>query len=75
VDPRTGEKDMTREKVSQWVAKIWEMKGNSEVAHAEQDNLYEAVLSAIANKKTTDPAALAREALQVRRIDFERWYA
>jgi hypothetical protein len=66
---------MTQEKVSQWITKIWEMKGDSEVAHAEQDNMYVAVLSAIANKKTTDPAALAREALRVRRIDFERWYA
>ncbi len=47
-------------------------KGDNEVAHSKQDELYEDVLRAIARGADR---ALAREALKVQKIEFERWCA
>lgn len=50
---------------------------DDEGAHAEQDGLYVAVLTAIANGEARGTAAraLAQEALKVQDIRFARWYA
>jgi hypothetical protein len=66
---------MTVEEVKSWVEKIKAMAGDSEVAHAEEDQLYLAVLTAIRDGECEDPQALASEALEAASLDFERWCA
>lgn len=48
---------------------------DDESAHSLEDELFIAVLEAIAYGQTPDPALLAREALKSRKIDFNRWMA
>ena len=43
-------------------------------AHAQQDQLWEDVLRAIA-EEASNPAELARVALRANDIEFSRWYA
>jgi hypothetical protein len=68
---------MKLQDVTERLAKIKAMASADESAHAEQDDLYEEVLTAIANGDTrgTSARALAQEALKVREIEFSRWYA
>lgn len=49
--------------------------GDNEAAHSMEDDLYFAVLKAIAEGKTDDPQSLAREALKSADIEFTRWCA
>jgi hypothetical protein len=65
---------MTVDDVIAWVKKIEEMKGDDEGAHAEQDELLIAVLTAIANGDN-EASTMADEALKVLDIEFSRWYA
>lgn len=48
---------------------------DDESAHADEDELYQAVLSAIATGACDDPAGCAAEALKTKDLDFARWYA
>jgi hypothetical protein len=64
---------MTVDDVIAWVKKIEEMKGDDEGAHAEQDQLFIAVLTSIAN--ASNETSIAEEALKVLDIEFSRWYA
>lgn len=57
------------------VEKIEAMKGDDEMAHAEEDELFADLLSAIANGTCQNPAECAREALRTRDIKFARWCA
>ena len=66
---------MTIEEVQERLAKIEAVSGDDEAAHGLQDGLYVAVLMAIAEGDTDDPAALAAEALKVKDIVFARWMA
>lgn len=64
----------TVEKVQARVAAIAAMAGDDEAAHSEEDELHQAVLSAIANGADNAPA-LAYEALKTGEIVFARWRA
>jgi hypothetical protein len=61
------------------VAEIGEMKLHrdkidAEAAHGAEDELYEAVLRAIAKSGSLENArALAEAALETKKIDFPRW--
>jgi hypothetical protein len=55
------------------IAKIVDA-GNNEVAHGEEDRLWEDVLEAIADGHE-QPRALAIAALSTCELDFARWYA
>lgn len=57
--------------VQRRLRRIQRVKADNEVAHVEQDELYEAVLEALAN----DGSMIALEALKAREIKFKRWYA
>jgi hypothetical protein len=72
----TGE-ELTLEAVAQRVAEIVKMDahgGDPEGAHAEQDNLYEDVLRAVAAYHR-DSQLMAVEALRVAESNGERWFA
>lgn len=66
---------MTPHWVEGRVRDIEAIAGDDEAAHSEEDSLWEAVLLAIANGETADPAACARAALETKKIKFERWCA
>jgi hypothetical protein len=53
---------------------IYELRGDPEAAHADEDTLWEEVLTAISNGADNAPG-LARAALRTKGIDFPRWGA
>ncbi len=62
------------ESIRSVVAGIARESADDEVAHGDEDALWENVLEAIAGG-APDPAALASEALKTREIKFARWCA
>jgi hypothetical protein len=66
---------MTADDVRKRVDAIRELAGDDERAHAEEDRLWADVLTAIAERRCLLPAAVAREALKTKEIDFRRWCA
>jgi hypothetical protein len=69
-----ADEKLTVEDIKRRVAKIDAEKDDDETAHGSEDQLWEDVLKAIADG-AEDPAALAREALKTRDIEFSRWRA
>ena len=65
---------MDVDQVRNRVRHIDNIRSDDEAAHAEEDNLHEDVLQAIADR-ADNPAALAEEALKTKNIDFARWCA
>ena len=66
--------DLTVEKVRAEVERITAIAGDDECAHSAEDDLHQAVLTAIARGE--GPAQeLAAEALKTLHVDFERWCA
>jgi hypothetical protein len=57
------------------VAEISQVADDPEKAHMLEDELWERVLEAIAQRETTDPEGIAEAALQTRKIHFPRWCA
>jgi hypothetical protein len=74
-DTEALEMDMTPDWIKGRVRDIEAMSGDDEAAHSKEDSLWEAVLQAIANGETADPAACAKAALETKSIRFERWRA
>ena len=70
-----GEEVRTLDEVRDWLDSIHESAADNESAHGSEDNLYAAVLTAIANGTAEHPQAMAALALTSRDISFERWYA
>lgn len=66
---------MTRLDVRKKVGEIAEHIDNPERAHILEDELYELVLRSIAQNETDDIVGLCIEALNTKKIDFDRWYA
>jgi hypothetical protein len=66
---------LTREQVRQFVAEIRAAVNDPEDAHGREDDLYVAVLDAIAMGDTDDPKGIAYEALEARLINYPRFYA
>ena len=66
---------MTLDDVKKWVGVIRENRESDDVAHREEDLLYERVLEMIM-EDSTEPSivALAGEALKTKDIEFSRWY-
>jgi hypothetical protein len=56
------------------VARIREMAGDSEAAHAAEDDLWQDVLEAIRDG-AENPGELAAIALRTADMEFPRWYA
>ena len=46
-----------------------------ETAHRLEKKLYISVLDDIANNRSTDPVKHAQEALEARKIEFDRYFA
>ena len=70
---------MKKEKITiQWVREqikeIERAKGDDEVAHSREDNLYLIVLEEVA-KGHPQSQELAKEVLKTKKIDFARWHA
>ena len=65
---------MNLQDVKNNVLKIYEMKGDAESAHIEEDNLHQEVLRQVANGNP-EAKEMAKEALKTLEIDFCRWYA
>ncbi|GAA0972808.1 hypothetical protein Q7689_00470 [Nocardiopsis tropica] len=65
---------MTPQDVASRVNYVNNLRGDDEVAHSEEDDLYADVLQAIADGADS-PAALARVALGTKSINFNRWCA
>lgn len=65
---------MSVESVRGMVEKVESLSGDPEAAHSAEDQTLVAALQMIA-EGCDDSAAVAREALRVREIDFPRWYA
>lgn len=66
---------MTVDEVRERVEKIRTMRGDSEAAHANEDELYLNLLEAIADGTCLDPKHCAEIAVTTRGIKFSRWYA
>lgn len=65
-------------KLKEVVAEVESIKacaGDAETAHSMEDNLYAALLQAIAAGDCEDPAACAEAALVTLSFDFPRWCA
>lgn len=65
---------MTLEDITKLLNRIEKCKRDDEAAHSLQDQLFEDVLEAI-SLGADNPSMLAKEALKVLNIDFERWCA
>jgi hypothetical protein len=65
---------MNLQDVKNNVLKIYEMKGDDESAHSEEDNLHQEVLRQVANGNP-EAKEMAKEALKTLEIDFCRWCA
>lgn len=57
------------------VESIRAIAADDEEAHIREDNLYQQVLTAIAERRTDDPSGIAAAALKTRAIEFSRWCA
>ena len=66
---------MTVEEIRERVTVIEQMKGDNEIAHGAEDQLYMDVLIDIANGDCIDPADCADAAIKAAGIEFDRWYA
>jgi hypothetical protein len=49
--------------------------GDDEIAHSLEDDLYHALMHAIANGECDDPSVCATEALKTEKMKFARWCA
>lgn len=58
-----------------WVADVAAAADNEDAAHQIEDAAYQAVLRAIAEGHCEYPASCAQIVLEIRHIEFERWYA
>ena len=65
---------MDVDQVRNRVRHIDNIRHDDEAAHIKEDDLHQDVLQAIADG-AADPAALAREALKTKDLDFARWCA
>ena len=65
---------MNTQDIERLLGNVREALSNDE-AHTAQDKLYVAVLSAIADGTAENPGDMARLALTVLDIKFERWYS
>lgn len=65
---------MTVEDIQRVLDLIEAKKDDPEAAHSLQDDLWQLVLECVANG-AENSALLAKEALKVLHIDFERWCA
>lgn len=71
-----SERFSTIKGIRSFIADLAEMAGDAESAHSAEDQLHQGVLAIIANGEHDDSAAaLAREALKSRDLDFPRWCA
>jgi len=66
---------MTVEYIRDQVRKIENSAGDYEAAHGLEDELFEDVLTAIAERTCDDPVACAREAVKTTEIEFARYCA
>ena len=48
---------------------------DSEAAHGDADSIMVRALELIASGQCSEPEAIAKKALEVEQIDFDRWYA
>lgn len=62
-------------KVREKIRDIKAHAGDDEAQHCIEDDMYLAVLEAIAAGKAEDPKRLAKAALKARKLDFYRWCA
>ena len=65
---------MTLQEIIDKVKKIEDCAGDDEAAHSMECDLWEAVLSDIANG-CSNPVGYAKEALKTKNIKFARWCA
>lgn len=66
---------LTAEAVRRRVANIKGVSDDNETAHMLEDKLVADVLKAIARGQVEDPVTVAKEAIKVYRIKYDRWYA
>ncbi len=68
---------MTPDEVQRRVDVIRSMTDDNEAAHLSEDSLWNDVLQAFADGRvdSEEVSAVALEALAVREIDYDRWYA
>jgi len=61
--------------IKKWIKEIKEIGNDDfEVAHQEEDSLMEWALEAIA-KGVDNPEELAKEALKVKKLEYDKYYA
>lgn len=66
---------ITVEYIQEQVEKIKRSTGDYELAHGLEDDLFEDVLTAIAEGSCEDPKACAKEAIKSTDIEFARYCA
>ena len=57
------------------VQRIYDIRGDDEVAHVREDDLYRELLQSIADGTCEDPVECSKLALTTQDIEFSRWYA
>jgi hypothetical protein len=65
----------TVDEVKECLARLEEIRDDDEAAHGLEDDIWEAVLFAIASGEAEQPGAMALEALLTREVEFSRWCA
>jgi len=65
---------VTIKDIRDWVAKLERVKGDCEIAHSQQDDIFETVLYEIAHG-TPKAQRLAQEALKALDVDFDKYYS
>ena len=66
---------MKLELIKDRISKIASHKGDDEVAHCEEDQLYYDFVEYISKKAPKPFKQLAAEVMKVRKLDFARWHA
>lgn len=66
---------MTVDEVKARVEEIRTIQWDDKEAHIMEDALYKDLLASIASQQCSDPWECARQALEVLKMDFVRWYA
>ena len=61
--------------IEQKVSKIDRMRGDDEMAHTEEDELYAEFIELVAKSGPQELAAMAAAVLKTREIRFSRWCA
>jgi hypothetical protein len=69
------EDEMTKQHIRDRIAEIELVRSDNEVAHIREDKLYYEFVEYVGRTDRGKLGELARELMEVRKLDFARWHA